>query len=59
MNNDKRLTELRRVLYNEVKGELSYNEKKEFVQECIDESVIARMLEKSLKKKYATSIILK
>ncbi|MFO7923249.1 MAG: hypothetical protein R6U58_06115 [Bacteroidales bacterium] len=51
MNDQERLNELRHVLYNEIKGELSYNEKKEFAQECIDRKVIARLLDKYLKRK--------
>ncbi len=51
MNDQKRLKELRHVLYNEIKGELSYNEKKEFAQECIDSKVVARLLEQALRRK--------
>ncbi|TVR70239.1 MAG: hypothetical protein EA408_11525 [Marinilabiliales bacterium] len=51
MNDQQRLIELRHVLYNEIKGELSYNEKKEFASESFDEKVIARLLEQALRRK--------
>ncbi len=51
MSDQQRLNELRHVLYNEIKGELSYNEKKEFASESFDEKVIARLLEQALRRK--------
>lgn len=51
MNDQERLNELRHVLYNEIRGELSYNEKKEFASESFDEKVIARLLEQALRRK--------
>ncbi len=56
MNDQDRLNELRHVLYNEIKSELSYEEKKEFARKYCDESVIARLLEKNRKKKRNFSI---
>ncbi len=56
MNDHERLNELRHVLYNEIKGELTYNEKKEFAQKCVDEKVIARLLEQALRRKKRFSV---
>ena len=36
---------------NEIKGDLSYNEKKDFAQYCVDEKIIARLLGKSHRRK--------
>ncbi len=51
MDYKERYKELRRVLYNEIKSELSYNEKKEFAKDTCDERVLARLLEKNRKRK--------
>lgn len=56
MKDKERLNELRHVLYNEIKGELSYNEKKEFAHKCVDEKVIARLLEQALRRKNRFSV---
>ncbi len=42
---------LRKLLYKEIQGELSYHEKKEFLEECISEGVIAKLHGKYLKRK--------
>ncbi|MFP4365572.1 MAG: hypothetical protein ACLFQA_00625 [Bacteroidales bacterium] len=51
MDGKERFKELRKLLYKEIQGELSYNEKKEFLNECIDEHVIAKLQEKYLRRK--------
>ncbi len=56
MNDQERLKELRRILYNEIKSELSYQEKKEFSQECCEPGLMARLLEKSHKRKKNFSV---
>ncbi len=42
---------LRNTLYNEIKGELTHNEIKEFEKEYIDKKFLARLMEKYLAKK--------
>lgn len=51
MDGTERFKELRKLLYKEIQGELRYNEKKEFLNECIDEHVIAKLHEKYLRRK--------
>ena len=51
MEEQDRFKTLRKLLYKEIQGELSYNEKKEFLDECIDERVIANLHEKYLRRK--------
>ncbi len=58
MHNQDRFTELRRILYKEIKGQLRYQEKKELVQECIDEKVLAKLSEKYLRRKRNLSIFI-
>jgi VIT1/CCC1 family predicted Fe2+/Mn2+ transporter len=58
MNVDQELRrDLRNTLYNEIKGELTHNEIKEFEKEYIDENFLARLLEKYLKKKRSFNFI--
>lgn len=51
MDGTKRFKELRKLLYKEIQGELRYKEKKEFLNESIDEHVIAKLHEKYLRRK--------
>ena len=51
MEEQDRFKTLRKVLYKEIQGELSYNEKKEFLEESIDSKVIADLHEKYLRRK--------
>jgi hypothetical protein len=51
MNDDYRINELRKILHHELRGELSYIEKKEFLKENIDTRVILNLHEKYLKRK--------
>jgi hypothetical protein len=51
MSEDNRINELRKILHHELRGELSYIEKKEFLKECIDTRVILNLHEKYLKRK--------
>jgi uncharacterized integral membrane protein len=51
MNEADRFKILRKTLYKEIQGELSYDEKKEFLKERIDERVIAKLHEKYLRRK--------
>lgn len=51
MNDQDKLNELKHILFNEIKNELSYGEKKEFSQGCCEQRVIARLLEKSHNRK--------
>ncbi len=52
MNNDQEfLKDLRNALINEIRGELTHNEIKEFEKEYIDKNFVARLLEKYLAKK--------
>jgi hypothetical protein len=55
MEEQDRLKALRKLLYKEIQGELSYNEKKEFLNESIDSRIVADVHEKYLRrKKYLT-----
>jgi hypothetical protein len=51
MDEQKCINELRKLLFKELSGELNYNEKKEFLQECIDRKVILKLHEKYLKRR--------
>ncbi len=52
MNDNQELSrDLRNTLYNEIKGELTHNEIKEFEKEHIDRNFVARLLGKYLIKK--------
>ena len=52
MNDDREiLKDLRHTLFNEIKGELTHNEIKEFEKEHIDRNFVARLLGKYLIKK--------
>jgi hypothetical protein len=51
MEEQDRFKSLRKLLYKEIQGELSYNEKKEFLNESIDSKVIADVHEKYLRRK--------
>lgn len=51
MDDTDRFKILRKTLYKEIQGELRYDEKKEFLKECIDEKVIAKLHEKYLRRK--------
>ena len=58
MNDDQELRrDLRNTLYNEIKGELTHNELREFEKEVIDENFLARLLEKYLVKKRSFNFI--
>jgi hypothetical protein len=56
MSEDNRINELRKILHHELRGELSYIEKKEFLKECIDIKVILNLHEKYLKRKKLVTI---
>lgn len=59
MQEQHRINELRKILYKEIRGELSFNEKKEFLQESINEKVILNLHEKYLKRrKFVTVAII-
>jgi uncharacterized integral membrane protein len=51
MDDTDRFKLLRKTLCKEILGELRYDEKKEFLKECIDEKVIAKLHEKYLRRK--------
>jgi hypothetical protein len=51
MSEDYPINELRKILHHELRGELSYMEKKEFLKESIDTRVILDLHEKYLKRK--------
>ncbi len=55
MEREDRFKDLRKLLYKEIQGDLSYKEKREFLSESIDELVIAKLHDKYLRrKKYLT-----
>lgn len=58
MNDKERLKELNDLLFNEIKSDLSYNEKKEFTREYCDKKVVARLLDNNLKKKKRFSVFI-
>jgi hypothetical protein len=59
MSEDYPINELRKILHHELRGELSYIEKKEFLKECIDTRVILNLHEKYLyRKKIVTLAVL-
>jgi hypothetical protein len=51
MDEQQCINELRKVLFKELSGELSYIEKREFLQECIDRKVILKLHEKYLNRR--------
>ncbi len=51
MERGNRFKELRKILYKEIQGELGYQDKKEFLKECIDDRVIARVHDKYLRRR--------
>ncbi len=57
MDDRELLKDLRHTLYNEIKGELTHNEIKEFEKEYIDKNFVARLLEKYLIKKRTFNFI--
>ena len=58
MKRENRFKELRKILYKEIQGELNYQEKKEFLKECIDDRVIAKVHDKYLRRRrFLTAII--
>jgi hypothetical protein len=50
MNGKERFRQLRKLLYKEIQGELSYEEKKEFLNERIEPGVLAKLQEKYLRR---------
>jgi hypothetical protein len=58
MNDQEKIKELRKVLHKEIKGELDFYEKKEFLQESIDQRVLLRLHEKHLKRKKLVSVLI-
>jgi len=58
MNDQERLRELNDILFNEIQGDLTYNEKKEFTREQCDKKVVARLLDNNLKKKRRFSVLI-
>jgi hypothetical protein len=51
MSEDYPIKELRKILHHELRGELNYLEKKEFLKESIDTRVILNLHEKYLNRK--------
>jgi hypothetical protein len=56
MNDQHTLSELRKILFKELGGELSYEEKKAFLAERIDARVILNLHEKYLRRKKIVSV---